>query len=161
MCIRDRHCTQERLALRQRCGLDSKARIIVTVGRIDTQKNPHLLLDAFTLLTKTRNDVALGFIGDGVMRQTLEARVDELGLGGKVYFFGLRPPSEIAGILRAADIFALSSSYEGMPMALLEGLGSGLPVVTTDVGEVRKVVSDKSGAIVREHAPEPLSLIHI
>ena len=144
---------QQRLALRQRCGLDVNARLIVTVGRIDTQKNPDLLLDSFALLEKKHSDVALGFIGDGVLRQALQARVRQLGLERKVHFFGLRPPSEIAGILRAADIFALSSAYEGMPMALLEGLGSGLPVVTTDVGEVRKVVSDKSGAVVVEHSP--------
>ncbi len=148
-------CTHERLALRQRCGLDPNAKLIVTVGRIDTSKNPRLLLDAFALLAKKRSDVALGFVGDGVLRQALEAQVLQLGLEHKVHFFGLRPQSEIAGILRAADIFALSSAYEGMPMALLEGLGSGLPVVTTDVGEVRKVVSEKSGVIVQEHLPEP------
>jgi len=151
-------CVQERLALRQRCGVDDNARFIVTVGRIDTQKNPDLLLDSFALLEKKHRNVALGFIGDGVLRLALEARVRTLGLERKVHFFGLRPPSEIAEILRSSDVFALSSAYEGMPMALLEGLGSGLPVVTTDVGEVRKVVSDRSGAVVVEHAPEPFSL---
>ena len=147
--------TQERLALRQRCGLDANARLIVTVGRIDTQKNPDLLLDSFALLAKQHSDVALGFIGDGVLRKALETRVRGLGLERKVHFFGLLPPKQIAGILRAADIFALSSAYEGMPMALLEGLGAGLPVVTTDVGEVRKVVSERSGAVVVDHAPIP------
>ena len=148
---------RERLALRERCGFDARARLIVTVGRIDTQKNPDLLLDAFALLAKTHDDVALGFIGDGVLRHGLEARVRELGLQDRVHFFGLRPPGEIAEILRAADLFALSSAYEGMPMALLEALGSGLPVVTTDVGEVRKVVSERTGAVVQEHTPEVFS----
>ena len=145
----------DRATFRSRSGIDTTTKLIVTVGRLDTSKNPGLLLDAFARLAKMRDDVALGFVGDGVLRKTLEARVGELGLERKVHFFGLRPPSEIAGILRAADIFALSSAYEGMPMALLEGLGSGLPVVTTDVGEVRRVVSDKTGVVVREHAPEP------
>ena len=67
------------------------------------------------------------------------------------------PQFRIADVLRGADVFALSSSYEGMPMALLEALGSGLPVVTTDVGEVRKVVLPTCGEVVTEHAEQPLA----
>lgn len=145
----------ERLALRRRCGFAEGARIVVTVGRLDTQKNPVLLLEAFDRLAKVRADVVLAFIGDGVLRADLERRVRVLGLEDKVHFFGLLPPGEIAAILRSCDLFALSSAYEGMPMALLEGLGSGLPVVTTDVGEVRRVVTEQSGAVVVQHEPEP------
>jgi glycosyltransferase involved in cell wall biosynthesis len=60
----------------------------------------------------------------------------------------------IASLLQAADLFALSSAYEGMPMALLEGLGAGLPVVTMDVGEVRKVVSPACGEVVEAQSAE-------
>lgn len=142
-----------RSKLRTRCAFAADARLIVTVGRLDTSKNPELLLEAFALLAAQRKDVVLGFVGDGVLRPTLEGRVRQLGLADRVHFFGLCPPGDISEILRAADIFALSSAYEGMPMALLEALGSGVPVVTTDVGEVRKVVSDRSGMVVTEHSP--------
>jgi glycosyltransferase involved in cell wall biosynthesis len=80
------------------------------------------------------------FIGDGVLRTKLEQRVADEGLARRVRFLGLRSATEIARYLQAANCFALSSAYEGMPMALLEALGAGIPVVTTQVGEVRRVV---------------------
>ncbi len=147
----------KREALRKQCGFAAEAKVVVTVGRIDSQKNPLLLLDSFALLAAQFPELALAYIGDGVLKSEVENRVRELGLSGRVHFFGLLPAAEIAQILQAVDVFALSSAYEGMPMALLEGLGAGLPAVTTDVGEVRKVVNPDSGEIVIEHTPEAFS----
>jgi len=113
---------------------------VISVGRLDTQKDPKLLLSAIARVHATGLNVCWLVVGDGVLRSMLEREVDSLGLQDRVRFLGLKRPDEIAELLRAADVFALSSAYEGMPMALLEALGSGLPVVTTDVGEVRRVV---------------------
>ena len=122
--------------------LDPAAFRIVTVGRLDTQKNPDLLLSAVGRLVAEGANVELLFIGDGVLRGKLEQRVADEGLGRRVRFLGLRSATEIARTLQAADCFALSSAYEGMPMALLEALGAGVPVVTTPVGEVARVVTN-------------------
>lgn len=123
-------------------GLDPAAFRVVTVGRLDTQKDPDLLLSAVGKLVFQGANVELMFIGDGVLRVRLEQRVAEEGLGRRVRFLGLRSPTEIARYLQAADCFALSSAYEGMPMALLEALGAGLPAVTTPVGEVARVMGN-------------------
>jgi glycosyltransferase involved in cell wall biosynthesis len=120
--------------------LDPAAFRIVTVGRLDTQKDPDLLLSAVGKLVAEGANVELMFIGDGVLRTKLEQRVADEGLARRVRFLGLRSATEIARYLQAANCFALSSAYEGMPMALLEALGAGIPVVTTQVGEVRRVV---------------------
>lgn len=120
--------------------LDSAAFRIVTVGRLDTSKDPDLLLSAVGKLVSEGANVELLFIGDGVLRDKLKQRVADEGLARRVRFLGLRSATEIARYLQAADCFALSSAYEGMPMALLEALGAGIPVVTTPVGEVRRVV---------------------
>lgn len=120
--------------------LDPAAFRVVTVGRLDTQKDPDLLLSAVGKLVADGANVELLFIGDGVLRDKLEQRVADEGLTRRVRFLGLRSAAEIARYLQAADCFALSSAYEGMPMALLEALGAGVPVVTTPVGEVRRVV---------------------
>ncbi len=140
--------------LRVRLGCANETMLIVTVGRMDTQKNPQLLLSAFERVASARDNAALVFIGDGLLRAEMEAATKARGLSARVHFLGLRAPTEVASILRSADVFALSSAYEGMPMALMEALGSGLPVVTTDVGEVRKVVSDECGLVVERQEPE-------
>jgi len=120
--------------------LDPAAFRVVTVGRLDTSKDPDLLLSAVGKMVVNGANVELLFIGDGVLRSRLEQRVTGEGLACRVRFLGLRSAAEIARYLQAADCFALSSAYEGMPMALLEALGAGVPVVTTPVGEVRRVV---------------------
>lgn len=128
---------------------------IVTVGRLDSQKDPDLLLDAIGQLIRQGRKLSLLFIGDGVLRSGLERRVASEGLADSVRFLGLRSPAQVAEILRGVDLFALSSAYEGMPMAALEALGAGLPVATTNVGEVAKVVlPGRNGAIARSRSAE-------
>lgn len=135
--------------------LDPAAFRVVTVGRLDTSKDPDLLLSAVGKLVINGANVELLFIGDGVLRSRLEQRVAGEGLARRVRFLGLRSAAEIARYLQAADCFALSSAYEGMPMALLEALGAGVPVVTTPVGEVRRVVVNSvNGEVTQDRAIE-------
>lgn len=129
-----------RAELAQSLRLDPEAVWVVSVGRLDTQKDPELMLAAFARLVEQGANLQWLVIGDGVLRARLEREVARAGLAGRVCFAGLRSPPEIASMLQASDVYALSSAYEGMPMAMLEALGSGLPVATTDVGEVRRVV---------------------
>jgi exopolysaccharide biosynthesis WecB/TagA/CpsF family protein len=149
----------ERATLRERYAdeldIAPAARWVVFVGRLDTQKNPALLLDAFARQKAAGTPPVLLLVGDGVLRADLERQAEALGVTARVRFLGLRPQAEIATLLRACDLFALSSAYEGMPMALLEAMGSALPVVVTDVGEVRRVVrSGVNGAVSASHDAE-------
>lgn len=122
---------------------------VISVGRLDTQKDPMLLLTALAHLRTEGRAVEWLVVGDGVLRRELEHAVAAARLNGSVHFLGLRSPAQIADLLRASDVYALSSAYEGMPMALLEALGCGLPAVVTDVGEVRRVVQPGiNGAVV-------------
>lgn len=135
--------------------VDPEADWVVSVGRLDSQKNLRLLISAFAGLVSHNLNVNLLIIGDGVLRETLELNVRKAGLEDRVRFLGLRGTSEIAEILASADLFALSSAYEGMPMAVLEALASGLPVATTDVGEIRRVVHPGvNGSIAADHSVE-------
>lgn len=121
-------------------GLDASGRWVLTVGRLDTQKDPLLMLRAFVRLCASGQPVSWLVVGDGVLRTRMTEEAVRAGIDRQVHFLGLRSPAQIADLLRAADVYALSSAYEGMPMALLEALGSGLPAVVTDVGEVRRVI---------------------
>lgn len=141
-----------RVATERALGLDPRAFRLITVGRLDTQKTPDLLLSAVGKLVGRGAHIELMFVGDGVLRASLEQRVHNEGLTGRVHFLGLRSATEIAKLLQASDCFALSSAYEGMPMALLEALGSGVPVVTTPVGEVSRVVCEKNGIVTQDRS---------
>jgi glycosyltransferase involved in cell wall biosynthesis len=109
-------------------GNDGPARI-VTLGVLKAQKNYALLLHAFALV-RARRAARLAIVGDGVLRPALERLAGELGIAGDVIFAGydLDPWPWLA----SADVFALSSDYEGLPNVLVEALHAGLPVVSTD-----------------------------
>ncbi len=139
-----------RAALNRKLGFPEEAFVLVTVGRLDRQKNPLLLLDAFRLLHESVPELRLLFIGDGVLRRELEERIRSAGLQSHVKLCGVQPPPVIAEHLQAADLFVLSSAYEGMPIVVLEALATGLPVAATDVGEVARAVHPGvNGELVR------------
>jgi glycosyltransferase involved in cell wall biosynthesis len=144
-----------RAVLRRQIGISPDAPLLVFVGRLDQQKDPLLLIESFKLSVGALPNLHLAIIGDGVLRSRVEEVVRVHGLTAQVHFLGVRPPLEIAEILRAADLYVLCSAYEGMPIAMLEALATGLPVVSTDVGEVRLVVHDGiNGQISETRDPE-------
>ena len=150
---------QARKEINREYGFSSADLVLTSVGRLDSEKDPLLLLETFRVVLARNPRVRLLFIGDGVLRTKLEDLVHKYELKKYVAFGGLRPASEVARCLQATDLFVLSSAYEGMPMSVLEALGTGLPVVTTDVGEVRRVVyPGKNGEIAQRRDPIDLAI---
>jgi glycosyltransferase involved in cell wall biosynthesis len=143
-----------RSALRSRIGMPLDAPLLVFVGRLDQQKDPLLLVESLKVSVAAVPNLHLAIVGDGVLRARVEEAVRASGLTAHVHFLGVRPPPEIAEILRAADLYVLCSAYEGMPIAMLEALATGLPVVSTEVGEVRLVIQEGSNGRISE-AREP------
>jgi glycosyltransferase involved in cell wall biosynthesis len=149
---------QIRAELLQPFGVRDSDRVLISVGRLDRQKDPLLLCAAFAALCRTRPDLRLVLIGDGVLRSEAEASLRALGVSDRVLLAGLQPAAEVARYLNAADLFVLTSAYEGMPMSVLEALGVGLPVCSTDVGEVRRAVtSGVNGQLVHDRTPEAIA----
>ncbi len=102
---------------------------LVAVGRLTRQKNHALLIDAVAEL-RTRRPLRLEILGDGPLRLDLETRIARLGLEDTVALRG--HVRDVPERLAAADLFVLSSDYEGLPLALLEAMAAGCPVVATD-----------------------------
>lgn len=122
--------------------LPEDARLLVFVGRLDQQKDPLLLVEALESCVARNSRIFLLIVGDGVLRSRVEDAARARNVYQHIRFLGVRPPAQIAEILRAADLYVLSSAYEGMPIAMLEALATGLPAASTDVGEVRLAIKD-------------------
>jgi glycosyltransferase involved in cell wall biosynthesis/acetyltransferase-like isoleucine patch superfamily enzyme len=108
---------------------------IIMVARFAPQKNHELLLRALAQITAAFH---LSFVGDGPTQSRVQALCEELGLTPRVTFLGDR--GDVAALLARAQIFALSTNWEGLPYSILEAMRAGLPVVATDVGGVHECV---------------------
>jgi len=103
---------------------------IITMGRLVPQKGIDLLLEAFAQCADSYPDWELAIYGEGPERDALGALAQQLGIGERVMFLGFEPDSPSA--FAQADVFALSSRFEGLPVALLEAMTCGLPAIATD-----------------------------
>ena len=119
---------------------------ILHVGRFSPEKNHIGLLQAFKLFHKNHANTELWLIGDGEKKAEIERYVYESGLASNVRFLGLQ--STVYTYLRDADIFSLPSNYEGMPMTLIEAMGSGMPIVATKVGGIPNMLDEESALLI-------------
>ena len=136
-----------RHALRDALGLPADATIAVSVGRLEPQKDYLLSIAAFALLHERHERLFLVIIGGGMLRGRIEASIESAGLQKRILLLGEKTAAEIAAAHHGADMFLLTSAYEGMSIALLEAQACGLPVVVPDVGEARRTVRDGVGHI--------------
>jgi len=126
--------------------LPARAPIFIAVGRFCEQKNHTALLAAFGSDRLRALGAQLLLAGDGELRGALEETARALGLGERIHFLGAR--QDVPRLLHAADVFVLSSRWEGNPLSVMEAMAAGRPVVATSVGCVPELVSDDTGRLV-------------
>ncbi len=124
---------------------------IVHVGSFTSPKNHPGLLKAFKTFHDKHPDSELWLVGDGVLRPEIEKTIGEYGLGNDVKLLGLQ--SNVYGYLHDADMFTLPSNYEGIPMTIIEAMGTGLPVAATSVGGIPDMLENGKEAILVENDP--------
>lgn len=117
---------------------------IVTCGRLTEQKNHAMLIDAFARVKKKYPFVTLKIYGEGDLRKELHKQILDLNLDDNVFLMGAT--NNVERVLETADLFVLSSDYEGMPNALMEAMAVGVPCVSTDCpcGGPRELLGDNS-----------------
>lgn len=115
-------------------------KILLAVGRLFGAKDYPNLLNAYAEVVKSRPDTKLWIAGGGPLQSELEALSRALGLQEHVVFLGVR--NDVPALMNGADIFVLSSEWEGLPLVVGEAMASGKVVVATDVGGVREFVGD-------------------
>jgi glycosyltransferase involved in cell wall biosynthesis len=117
------------------------------VGRLAPKKNHFRVIKAFSNLAGEHSHVRLVIAGSGPEQQRLEQLVQACGLGGKVHFLGQR--KDVPDILKHSDVFLFPSIHEGLPLALMEAMVAGCPVLTSRAGGLQEIVtSEEVGLLV-------------
>jgi glycosyltransferase involved in cell wall biosynthesis len=130
---------------------------VFSVGQLTTRKAYDVLLRALALAIQVEPRLRLRIVGEGPQRAALDECVHELGLGDYVTFLGGRTRPEISAELQRAHLFSLASYAENLPVAIIEALCCGVPVVTTDVGGNADLVDDRSGRLAPPGDPKALA----
>jgi len=142
-----RGARSDRRAARTALGLDPHQPVVMTVGRLAPMKGHHHLLESVPDLLARFPGLTVLVVGEGHLHRQLAEQADALGIGGCVRLLGHRPDARV--LLDAADVFVLPSLHEGMPLAALEAMEAGLPVVATRViGSSEVVVDGVTGLLV-------------
>ena len=118
----------------------------VTTGILYYIKNHRLLIDAFALAEAKHPDIRLNILGDGELRGELEQQIADYRLEEKISILGIT--DHVAEYLNQADIYVMSSNLEGLPIAVLEAMACGLPVITTEAGGVVDIVKTGENGFV-------------
>ena len=103
---------------------------IVTCGRLEKQKNHALLIQAFAKIAREFPYATLKIYGEGSLKKQLQQQINELHLQGRAFLMGAT--DHVEEVLKSADLFVLSSDFEGMPNALMEAMAAGVPCISTD-----------------------------
>ena len=128
-------------------GVGDRVPLVLSIGRLDEPKDQVTLLRAWGLASRAHPDAVLALIGSGEREHALHEVAATERLGDRVRF--LRPRADLAPAYTDADVFALSSRWEGLPYVVLEAMAYGLPVVSTGVDGIPEAVTDgRTGLLV-------------
>ncbi len=135
--VPERPATLDRRAARLHFGLPADAYILGNVGRLEHQKNHDLLIEI------ARNVPEAFFVvaGEGAERARLERMIHAHDLDARVRLLGNIPEADIPNFLAAADVFILTSHYEGLPLSVIEAMQAGVPILASDIPSVREIVA--------------------
>lgn len=145
----------ERAAVRIELGVPEDASLVLSVGRLHPQKGFPDLLRAFERIVAVQPNAHLRIAGTGRMQGELSRQIESSGLSDRVQLLGLR--RDVPRLLGASDVYVSAALWEGLPVAILEAMASGLPVVATRVGDVPRVVGPGMGALVEAGDPGGLA----
>jgi glycosyltransferase involved in cell wall biosynthesis len=132
--------TADRDAVRREIGVDPGDFVVLLVARLDYLKDHATALRTLRRAVAHQPKVRLVLAGEGPERGAIEQTVQQLDLAANVRFLGLR--KDVARLLKATDMFLLTSISEGIPLTVIEAMAAGLPVLATRVGGLAELVED-------------------
>jgi glycosyltransferase involved in cell wall biosynthesis len=129
---------------------------VLSVARLTQQKAQRDLVAAAALIRQTRRDIEFLIVGEGELRQALQQQIEAENLQDSVHLLGFR--SDVRELLQQADVFALPSLDEGMPISLLEAVACKVPAIVTPVGDIPKLIVDgETGVVINMRDPAGLA----
>lgn len=139
--------TEEKKKLRDAFGIPKDDLILLSTGNLTIVKNPLKLIEIYSLIEKAHNGTHLVIAGKGALENRVRKLSDEMGM--KVLFLGHVDYKKMHNLYACADIYILTSLYEGLPLTLLEAMSSGLPCIVSDVPSISSmVINAKAGIAV-------------
>lgn len=143
----------QKTRLKEEYGYDKDSFILFYAAELTNRKNQQVLFEIVRILVKDHDNFKLLLAGDGVEADRYKSIVASMGIGDYVDFLGYR--KDIKNLLAIADIITASSLNEGLPINVIEGLASGLPVIATNVrGHVDLIENGINGYLFKLNAPE-------
>jgi glycosyltransferase involved in cell wall biosynthesis len=143
--------------VRARLGITGDERVLIYCGRLAREKNLPFMLHALRDLLLEDRRIRLLVLGDGAERESLIQLAGALGLGDRALFPGKIPYGDVPRYYAAGALFVMTSVSEVLPLALLEALASGLPVVSLDAPGFSDTVTPGATGLLTAHAPEAFS----
>jgi glycosyltransferase involved in cell wall biosynthesis len=132
--------------------------LLLFAGRLEGQKDPFLLADAFAAFASREPGARLLIAGEGALEPQVRRRLEAARVADRAHFLGPAARPRLAEMMQAADAMLITSAFETGPTVGLEALACGLPVVTTAVGQVARLVADRgAGVTVAGRTPESLA----
>ncbi|HOW36376.1 MAG TPA: glycosyltransferase [Candidatus Omnitrophota bacterium] len=136
--------------VRQQCGIRENEIVIGTVGRLSKEKNQMMLIDAFKELAPKYSQLKLMIVGCGPEERKLKLMAESYRLKDRIIFPGFI--ADMPPVYQAMDIFVLTSETEGIPLTILEAMASWVPVISTRVGGVPKLIEhEKTGILIEKN----------
>lgn len=138
--------TEERDRLRASLGFGPTDMVIGNIARLHPEKGQDNLLQAFASVSDELPTARLLVVGDGTLGDALQRTATRLGIQAKIRFLSFQ--DDVASVLSALDVFALSSLAEGMPLIIYKAMATGLPIVASNVGGISELLVDEETAIL-------------
>lgn len=135
--------------LKRSLGVANESFIVTSVGELTKRKNHQVIIKAMKKVIQERPDIVYVICGSGELRESLESLVGELKLEMNVKFLGYR--TDVKEILSISDCFIFPSLQEGLPVAILEAMAVGLPVICSDIRGNRDLIKEGQGGYVVKH----------
>lgn len=136
----------------------SKEKVIINIGRVAPEKNLGLLLQSFrVILSQAPEPVKLMIVGDGPALQGLKQQASELGIAEQVIFTGMVDPKLVPDYLAAADLFVMTSKTEVKPLAQLEALAAGVPIVAVAAAGANDTITNGGNGLLVAENTEAIS----